>query len=270
MPDESYAPMQLPQAPPSARTARQGAFDPQHRSQTLLGIAAGFFGGRDLGDSLAQATQTIAAQNADAQRRARPTIGGPDDSFEITTDPETGKRTYTPIEPIQKYVTDKRNTVKPQQALDIWSRYADGIRREPDPAKQEAILADMRANPAHYPGLDVSVLPDRWNPTLGAVAAGAGRSVTQAAAADRADQAAKDRQDYRAGVAADRATRTNAYVTRSQAQTVQGAARVGLAAAAGQRADRGQTRQDLKAGIINGYQYRTDPVTGKVQRRKVQ
>jgi hypothetical protein len=95
----------LPTPPPPVK--RPGAFDDAHRRDTLLQMSAGFFGANGMGNGLANAAQIIASQNAAARAEARPQYGGPDNAFEVTTDPQTGQRTYKAVPEITGYLHQK-------------------------------------------------------------------------------------------------------------------------------------------------------------------
>jgi hypothetical protein len=118
------------------------------------------------------------------------------------------------------------------------------------PEQQGQALAHMRQHPEMYPGLDARFLPEIWDPTYGAVASGAGMTVSQARKRDQ-DALNGDRQEaHRQAVDEDRRRRTGIYEARSAAATAQGQARIGIASEAlGLR----------KAGGSGGHRGKTAP-----------
>lgn len=269
----SIDPSQLPQVPPSIRVGRPNAFDADHRQQTLLALAAGFFGSHNLGEGLSNAASVIYNQNAGIQKEARPELGGPDDSFEIYTDPVTGQKTYKPVQAFQDYLEHRR--VKSKDVADINGRVMYAIQQLPED-QRAAAYADVVSHPEHY-GVDGSTLPANYDPNYSNITANMGMTVAQALQRSQAAQNADAMEAYREWLRANGDKRTNAYVAHSAASTAQGAARVAQGAQrvaqGGERIDlsrHNSARQDVKAGIINGYQYRRDPVTGQLQKRKVQ
>lgn len=259
-PQDSVAPLQAPKLP-APPPKRPGAFDEEHRRQTMLALAAGFFSSSGLGEGLANAAKTIYAANEAARAEGRSQVGGPDDAFEITTDPQTGRRTYTPIQPFQDYLNHKieaqadarQHGPTSKDHLDAIGRLALTVGHM-DPKAQSQGWTNGR-NLLVRMGYDGDAIPESYDPSY----TGLGETVPQAAAAQARNatlQLGRDRLN----------------VTQSQAseRLSQGRQRIALAGQAGARADRTQARQDLKAGIIDGYQYRRDPVTGKLQKRMVQ
>lgn len=121
-PIASFAPgnlqQPLPAPPPPKRKA--SAFDDDHYQQTMLAIAAGFFGSNNFGDGLANAAKSIYNQNDMIRQEGRPTLGGPDDAFEIYTDPQTGEHVFKPIQAAIDY--QRHKVQKPAQRADMVGR----------------------------------------------------------------------------------------------------------------------------------------------------
>lgn len=268
-PGEGLVSQQLPAAPPVKKT---GAFDDDHYRQTMLAMAAGFFGSQNFGDGLGKAAEAIYNGNADAHKANKPTIGGPDDAFEVYTDPKTGEHSYKPIKSAVDYLHEKQNKVTWKDRADLNGRYAMGLAAL-DPEKRAIAIQTMSEHPDQFPGFDPAMLGSLPEPALGVVA-GAGQTVAQAQAGERATQAETHRETYRRGQEADRTTRTGIMATKADASIADSHARVGLAQQAGARAAQASgraaqanTRANLKAGIVGGYQYKM--VNGKMMKRKV-
>ncbi|WP_294390187.1 hypothetical protein [uncultured Sphingomonas sp.] len=254
----------LPTPPPILK--RRGAFDDEHYQQTMMALAAAFFGSNGLGEGLSNAAKTIYSQNDGLRKAERPQLGGPDDAFEVYTDPETGEHTYKPIQAAVDYLQDKRTKAK--DVLDANGRVMFSINKLP-PAQREAAFQEVRSNPDVY-GVHAPSLPEHWSDTYGTIAGTSGMTVSQAMSHDQAATNEVNRDRHRDLADADRTVRTSITAGRASAATRQADERIALAVKSGARADRSQNRQDLKAGVVGGYQYRRDPVTGKLQRRKVQ
>lgn len=265
----SFAPQtaqldQLPTAPP-APAKKAGAFDDDHYRQTMLAMAAGFFGSQNFGDGLSKAAEAIYNGNADAQKKAQVSYGGPDGAFEITTDPHTGKRTYTPVQEVVDYQNHKAAKLTPEKLLDLNGRYALALQGT-DPAKRGEAAAFMANNPTLYPGFNPALVGAGDN--LG-LSASTGQTVTQSGAAAQRADAEQRREADRAYKRGQGDQRIALQAKKTDASIAQGNERIGLSAAAGGRAAQSNTRANLKAGISpDGYQYRMGP-NGKIQRRKV-
>lgn len=183
----------LPAAPPPTRQGRAGAFDDDHYRQTMLGLAAGFFGSRNLGDGLANAAQTIAAGNEDARRQRQFQYGGPDNAFEYTTDPRTGERSYRLLPEVESYLHDKKGMITPDKALDFNGRYALALQGLPEDQRPGAAQY-MAAHPDLYPGFSPALVGAGG---LIGLSASTGQTVTQSGAAVRAATAENHRQEAR-------------------------------------------------------------------------
>src|SRR3546814_16530032 len=62
----------------------------------------------------------------DLRQEGRPVLGGPDDAFEIYTDPQTGERSYKPVKEFVEYNENKRT--KQKDVADINGRIMYAIR----------------------------------------------------------------------------------------------------------------------------------------------
>lgn len=218
----SYAP--TPIAPPEAPKAVQGTglWDPGNRHKTLLAIGTGLLSGRDFFSGVGAAGQNILGLSDRlevANKKKLPEIGGPDNSFEIHTDPETGERTYKPIAAFQDYKRDTRE--KPKDVADMTGRAMYNLSRLPK-EEQAAAYADMVANPKDY-GLEPDwIARTEYDPNYVAMRAGMGSNVSQSRGADTRDRGTDARisqGERRLGI----------YGERSEALTRQGDTRVGLA-----------------------------------------
>lgn len=211
----------LPQPP------RPGLWDPGNRHKTLLAIGTGLLSGRSFGEGVAQAGANVMGlgDQLDARTRKQREFGGPDDAFEITTDPETGQRTVTEVPAFQSYLARKR--VKAKDTADINGRAMFALSKVPE-ADRPAAYAAMLANPDQY-GIDPETMPAEYDPTYVSLTGRMGMTVAQAQTRDQARDNADATDAYRAKVQADRTERTGIYRTRSAAATAQGDARIGIA-----------------------------------------
>src|SRR3546814_11936440 len=78
----------------------------ENRRDTLLAIGAGMMRGGNLGESMANAADAILSSRKDLRSRTvkQTELGGPDDAFELVTDPETGERSYRQVPGFQEYL----------------------------------------------------------------------------------------------------------------------------------------------------------------------
>jgi len=249
------APPGLPKPPPRRRL---NLFDDEHRSSTLLAIGAGLLSGSSFGDGAGRAAQNLLTlrQRMEAEERPNREIGGPDNSFEIITDPRTGERTYQPVEPFQTYLKDK--ATKPKDVADMNGRAMFAVQKLP-PEQRAAAYAGILANPGRY-GVDPSTMPAQYDPEYAALTAGMGMTVSQALTRQQAGEAEEHREEHREFGRDDQRRRTDAYIDRQGALTSQGQQRIGQAQ---QRI--GMSR--AKAGATSAYEYRVGP-DGRFQRRK--
>ncbi|MDF0489235.1 hypothetical protein PX554_13925 [Sphingomonas sp. H39-1-10] len=154
----------LPQAPPR----RPGAFDKDHYQQTMLALAAGFFGSQNFGEGLGKAAEAIYAGNADARQPLKSTFGGPDDSFRISTDPRTGQQTVEAVPAFQDYLRAKAEAaakakIKPvpaRDSLDAQGRLAAVVGALP-PKDQAAAWSEGRAR---LLGMGYEGIPETYSP----------------------------------------------------------------------------------------------------------
>jgi len=234
--------------PPSTPAASKPAlFDADHRRQTLLTMAAALAGGRNLGESIANVTSGLAGLNgalSTEQRKSRE-LGGPDNSFEIITDPKTGERTYQPVKPLQDYIKDK--AMKPKDVADMNGRAMFSILQMPE-ADREAAYAGVLANPEHY-GVDRASLPPTYDPTYAALTSGMGMTVSQAMIRKRAEESGALDAEYQRWKMANGAEQTKIAGKRAEAQIRQGDERVRIArergAPKGRRVKAGHVPSDL-------------------------
>lgn len=189
----------LPTPPPSIKQ-RKGAFDADHRAQTLLAMSAGFFGSQNFGEGLGRAAQAIYAGNADALDRGKPTLGGPDNAFEVYTDERTGQHTLVPIQAVQEYVRQKgqdaaaaRNNkpVPLTQSLDALGRLATVAGQGKTPAEQQALWTQGLAN-LDALHVDTSAFPQEYSPAY----AKYGATVAQQQSADDKGRSLQETKDY--------------------------------------------------------------------------
>lgn len=196
----------------------------------------------------------------DAQGRKLQEFGGPDNAFEITTDPKTGQRSVKNVPVFQDYLDRKR--VKAKDTADLNGRAMFALSKLPESARPAA-YATMRANPAQY-GIDPETMPAEYDPQYVTVAGQMGMTVAQGQTRDQsaidADRLNVDRErraemaEMRAEIARNRA---EAMTRQGDARLAQGAERIGIARQRAQRAG---------GGADPRYEYRMTP-DGRVQRR---
>jgi len=261
---------QTPNLPASPPSARAGLWDPGNRHKTLLAIGAGLLSGNSFADGFGKAGQNVFALDDQLRAASRKTreFGGPDNSFEIITDPTTGQRTTRAVPEFQEYLDHKR--VKAKDTADINGRAMFSL-SQMDPKDQPAAYAQIRANPAQY-GVDPATMPETYDPRYVALTAGMGMTVSQAQTRQRADQNADNLQDYRKDIQEDRQTRTGIYRDRAAATTAQGnarlaqgAERISISKAKGSGGG-GKGGSKSSGGLDPRYDYRMGP-NGVMQKR---
>lgn len=241
------APAAVPQTP---KQAVPSIWDKQHRSDTLLGISAALLGTRNLGDGLAGVANSLlqSRQGLKAGLVKDEQIGGPDNAFRIITDPTTGHKTYEAIPEAQAWIMQKH--LAPTDPHGAAASIFGTINRLPAD-QQQAALDTARAH-AGILGTDASLLPATYDKTYGALAEGTGISPENLA------------KNELAATKAAEAARQNAIKNAQRDRALgQGDARVGLAREAGNRA----AHKAAAGADTSKYEYRTDPATGRVQRR---
>lgn len=210
------APQGHPQAPPATiDRKRYRPFDKANRQDALLAIGTGLLSHPEsfsagigaAGENLGQLRRGY-----DTLQRKSVTTGGPDDAFQITTDPVTGQRTYEPIAPVQGYLKDKAAALRAPKApnagdnVKMRGKTMAAILQLP-PAQQAQAYSDFRADSVRL-GYDLG-LPPEWNPDVASAMAGQTVSPTERMT------------DARARAAGDRATtagnRTQANADRNYA-----------------------------------------------------
>lgn len=167
------APQGLPQAPPATiDRKRYRPFDKGNRQDALLAIGTGLLSHPEsfsagigaAGENLGQLRKGY-----DTLQRKSVTTGGPDDAFQITTDPVTGQRTYEPIAPVQGYLKDKAAALRAPKAPNAGDNVAmrgktmAAILQLP-PIQQAQAYSDFRADSSRL-GYDLG-LPSEWNPDV--------------------------------------------------------------------------------------------------------
>src|SRR3546814_10452793 len=142
----------LPKAPPPA-ARRASLFDKDHRKESFLAIAAGMGQGLNFGDGLGAAARNLYGLQQDLRQEGRPVLGGPDDAFEIYTDPQTGERSYKPVKEFVEYNENKRT--KQKDVADINGRVMYAISQLPEAARPAAYQENGRACGGERVGQDV-------------------------------------------------------------------------------------------------------------------
>lgn len=158
-------------------------FSKENRSDTLLSLGLGLLSRPDsFAAGIGAGAEAIGQRRNAFDQLQRPTpaeIGGPDDSFEIYTDPDTGERTYKPIAAVQDYVTAKSKAKAAPKASDVVrlrSATASAISALPEAQRAQA-YTDFREDSIRL-GVDLG-LPETYDPAV--VAAYAQQGVTPVA-----------------------------------------------------------------------------------------
>jgi hypothetical protein len=208
----SYA-SRLPSPPPAVKAP--SLFDKQHRQDTLLALGSGLLTGQNFGDGLSAAAQNVMGLKKQLRVEQTKTheFGGPDDAFDITTDPTTGQRTVRPVPEFVDYL--HREKTKPKDVADMNGRAMHALQQLPE-ADRPAAYQAIRTNPAAY-GVDVSTMPAQYDPHYAAMASDMGMTVSQAMTRQQAGDNAAAAAAARAALQADRDKRTGIYAGRSAA-----------------------------------------------------
>jgi hypothetical protein len=152
-------------------------FDREHRSETLMALGTGLLsGGNDFGASMANAGKNFAELRKgwiDEQKPQKAEVGGPDNAFAVTHDPETGQPVFTPIAPAQEYLSKKRDGERADKAapsfkdvVQLRGSVMEGILRVPAEFRAQAYAQFLQTNPGTAAQLG---LPPQWDEQLGTV-----------------------------------------------------------------------------------------------------
>lgn len=219
----------LPSAPP---VPGAHLWDPGNRHKTLIALGTGLLSGNSLADGIGRAGANALGleEQLKAERRAQlpqRQYGGPDDAFEIVTDPSTGERTVRPVQQFVDYATAKRT--KPKDTADLNGRAMAALQQLPE-ADRPAAYATLLQHPDQY-GIDAEHMPAVYDRQYADMTSRMGMTVAQAQAIERKAVEDAARAEARKRADEDRAARTRAMVSRSAALTAQGQQRIGIAAA---------------------------------------
>ncbi|UXC90515.1 hypothetical protein EGM87_16000 [Sphingobium sp. RSMS] len=194
----------------------------------MLAIAAGFFGSNNFGDGLANAAKSIYNQNDMIRQEGRPTLGGPDDAFEIYTDPQTGEHVFKPIQAAIDYQTQKR--FDPADQADLLGRAMYSILQLPE-ADRPGAYSRWLSGPDTF-GVDTRNLPHTWDPQFAAITSNMGMTVSQARTRDQAASNADQAEAARQAALGLRREMVGIAQRRADASISQGQQRIGIAQAA--------------------------------------
>jgi len=171
-------------------------WDKEHISETLANIGQAFLSNQNFGEGLGAAAGAIGnGMRGLRQERVKSVeYGGPDDMFEITTDPATGERSVREVPEFSKAVKEgreARTAVRGKDAVNFRSNALYGIAQMP-PAEREAAYQTLLASGSLY-GVDTAGLPPGWDDSLGAIAGGVGMSMKDWLKNQRDDKAVSAR-----------------------------------------------------------------------------
>lgn len=186
----------LPAPPPSVAGKKPTIWDKEHISETLANIGQAFLSNQNFGEGLGAAAGAIGnGMRGLRQERVKSVeYGGPDDMFEITTDPATGERSVREVPEFSKAVKEgreARTAVRGKDAVNFRSNALYGIAQMP-PAEREAAYQTLLASGSLY-GVDTAGLPPGWDDSLGAIAGGVGMSMKDWLKNQRDDKAVSAR-----------------------------------------------------------------------------
>jgi hypothetical protein len=170
---------QLPSPPPDVTGKKASIWDKEHISETLANIGQAFLSNGNFSEGLGAAAGAISSgmRGLRQERVKGVEYGGPDDMFEITTDPTTGERTIREVPEFAKAVQAKRDAqygMRGKDAAALRSNALFGIGQMP-PEEREAAYQALLQNGELY-GIDAAGLPPQWDDSLGAIAGGVGMS----------------------------------------------------------------------------------------------
>jgi hypothetical protein len=86
-------------------------FDKANRAQTFAQIAQQFAAGKDFASGAAGAAGAIADRRSALLKGPQSTLGGPDNSFRIITDAQTGEQSYEAVPEFEQYNQRKREGI---------------------------------------------------------------------------------------------------------------------------------------------------------------
>lgn len=230
-PEQPQAVPALQQAQPSALQIRPASFKPfdkENRSRSLLAIGTGLLSSNDFFKGVGQAGQNLEGVRDEYRAKHTPTtqIGGPDNSFEVTYDPQTGQRSYKPIDEFTQYQADKfsrEHAPKPEDVIKVRGNTMAAIMKLPEGLRQQA-YSDYLADSKRL-GFDFG-LPAEFNPDVASSMANQALGVNGLTANELADARLRqsgENAQARLGLARQSASRADA--------------RLGLARAAASRAE---------------------------------
>lgn len=181
MPQAAFAmPMGVPEVP-QGQMVQPAPADPQSYLKPASGIAKtlpklkGFASSPYMAKGLGAASRAAfsgdwgnllggfadATAEYQAANQKATVLGGPDDAFEITTDPTTGEKTYKPVEAVQSYLKDKRDAearvrLTPKapdlkDVADLVGRAASFVQKGGDLAEARAFLVNSGVPAASIP-----------------------------------------------------------------------------------------------------------------------
>src|SRR3546814_4474996 len=106
--------------------------------------------GGNLGESMANAADAILSSRKDLRSRTvkQTELGGPDDAFEIVTDPETGERSYRQVPGFQEYLAAQaqaKNQPKPDDIVKQRGAVMGSILAAPKEQRQALYTRDRKS-----------------------------------------------------------------------------------------------------------------------------
>jgi hypothetical protein len=239
----------LPDRSP-AKKKKPSLFDDENRSKTLLTLGAALLSGNGQQNGLSAAAGALAQMNDKLTTKKKKLIelGGPDNTFEIHTDPETGEKTYTPIKELQAYKADAKD--KPADRADRQARAMLGVSKLKTEEARRAAYQDILDFPGRY-GVELDMLPSEYDEGFINFAAELGMNTSQTRTRDAFDNNSANQnrnRDERTGILK---TSTEARIRQGDVRLGQGQQRIDKPSSKG---GKGTGGNGLPAGyrIVNG------------------
>lgn len=196
---EAAVPAPMTQQPSSAVVERKKfkPFSKENRQDTLLAIGTGLLSRPDsFAAGIGAAGEKLGALRKKYDDRQKPVhaVGGPDDAFEVVTNPETGEQTFKEIPAFTGYL-DRKNRAKgapsAKDTVAATASLADYVGRLPK--EQQGSAWQLGKAWLEQQGYTIN-LPDAYSSGGGGVVAGVGVSPTARMNNDRGIAAGKRAQ----------------------------------------------------------------------------
>ncbi len=197
VPVGAFSSLQAPLAPVKAAPERFKPFSKENRSDTLMAIGTGLLSHPEsFAAGIGAAGENVGALRSKFQKDAKKStaLGGPDNAFQVTTDPETGEQTFKEVPAFKSYLDSKRRASTapgPKDTVAATASLATLVENYPPEQRDNA----WKLGKAYLQQQGYSInLPDEYNSGAGGVLAGMGLTPAAQASADRDAAEAARRQ----------------------------------------------------------------------------